>query len=116
MKKVLIVEDNHLFRRILHELLQQYYPHTVIAEASNGFQAIESVKDLEPHVVLMDIRLPGPNGFKLTRRIKKIRPLIKVILITSHNETAFRKMALAVGADRFLCKDELNGDTLKKLL
>jgi DNA-binding NarL/FixJ family response regulator len=73
-------------------------------EASNGREAVQLAKELQPEVVLMDVRMPEIDGLKATVQIKALWPHIKVIVLSMYLE--HRDEALAVGADAFVGKTE----------
>ncbi len=66
MLKVLIVEDNRIFREVFKKGLVDYFPSMVIEEAGNADEALQKIKGGPPHLIFMDIRLPGVNGLQLT--------------------------------------------------
>ena len=102
--RILIVEDNTSFRRILKEILLRRFPGMAVEDAGEGNEAIQKVKTFTPDLVFMDIRLPGENGLELTRRIKKDYPGITVIVLTSYDLPEYREAAQKYGANYFLTK------------
>ncbi len=72
--KVMLVEDDAGFRRILAETLRSKFPTIVLDEAVNGTEALEKVENFMPQLVIMDIQLPGQNGLEITREIKTLYP------------------------------------------
>jgi len=76
----------------------------VIGEAGNGAEAIESVRRLQPDVVLMDVRMPIMDGIEATRVIKQNWPGIRIIGLSMHEEAEVRAKMLADGADAYLTK------------
>ena len=89
---------------------------SIVAEAKNGLEAIELVKQRRPDVVLMDIVMPGIDGIEATRRIKEIAPQTKVIAITAYDNAEFPKRSVEAGADLFIKKEELDSETLRECL
>jgi len=89
---------------------------SIVAEAKNGLEAIELVKQYRPDVVLMDIVMPGMSGIEATRRIKEIAPQTKVIAITAYNSAEFPKQSIEAGADLFIKKEELDSESLRECL
>ncbi len=73
-------------------------------EASNGREAVQLVKEFQPDVVLMDVRMPEIDGLKATVQIKALRPEVKVILLSMYLE--YQEEALSVGADAFVAKGD----------
>lgn len=93
MLRVLIVEDNRNFREIFRNQLYEYFPSVVIEEAENGEEAWQKIKGTPPHLILIDIRLPGLNGLLLTQRIKTDFPNIHIAILTSYNHPEYRQAA-----------------------
>jgi len=105
MGRVLIVEDNAFFLQFLKEALHSRFPSMDILEATNGDEAMEKIKMLPPNAIFMDLRLPGENGFELTKKIKAQHPNIIVVILTNYDLPEYREAAYQCGADHFLPKD-----------
>jgi CheY-like chemotaxis protein len=114
--KVMLVEDDHGFRRTLARLLTSRFPSIVIGEAGDGGEAMEKVEDFLPNLILMDIYLPGQSGLELTRRIKTLYPNIHIVMLTSYDFPEYREVARASGADRFLSKGSATADEIQELV
>ena len=108
-KTLLIVDDDIAHRTMLRILLDWQYD---IFEADDGSTAIELAVQRDFDLILMDIRLPGENGLKLTRKIKDLYPEIVVIIFTSHDLPEYRKAAFENGAEFFLSKSSRIGGRL----
>ena len=104
MFQILIVEDNAPFRQSLREMLCEQFPTMGIEEAGDGEDALGKIGTLSPHLVFMDIKLPGQNGLEVTREIKARYPGIRVIILTSYDLPEYREAAENYGADYFLSK------------
>ena len=113
---VLIVEDNFTFRHALAEILQSQFPDMVIAEATNGPEAIEKIHDFTPDLVFMDVRLPGENGLEITRKIKTRHPDIVVLVLTSYDIPEYREVALHYGANHFIVKGSSTFEEISSLI
>ena len=103
--RVLVVDDQTLFRSGLARLLAIQPGLEVVGEASDGAEAMRLVHDLEPDVVLMDIRMPGVDGIEATRRITRDRPATRVLILTSFHTDAYVLDALRSGARGYVLKD-----------
>jgi DNA-binding NarL/FixJ family response regulator len=104
MFKTLLVEDNASFRQSLREMLCERFPRMVVEEAEDGEEALQKVEGLLPHLVFMDIKLPGANGLDITRKIKGHYATIQIIILTSYDFPEYREAAVQYGADHFLSK------------
>jgi DNA-binding NarL/FixJ family response regulator len=105
MINLLLVDDQDLIRRGLHALLTTDPDIEVVGEASNGQEAIALVADLQPDVVLMDVRMPVMDGVAGTREICQRYPETKVLVLTTFNDREYVAQALQAGASGYLLKD-----------
>ncbi len=100
--RVLIVDDQLRARQSLKALLATMPEVRDIREAEGATEAVQSVDELKPDVVLMDVVMPGMDGLMATRLIKSVHPKTRVVILTLYPE--YRQEALAAGADRFVTK------------
>lgn len=103
--RIVIVDDSQVYRKTICRILQKKPNLQIVAEAENGFAAIQAVETHRPGVVLMDINMPVLNGFDATRIITTEFPDTKVIVLTMHTDEAFSDRAHKAGACHFLAKD-----------
>ncbi len=102
--RVLLVDDQRLMREGLATLLELEPDLDVVGEAANGEEALVRVEALRPHVVLMDVRMPGMDGVEATRRLHTRWPEIKVIILTTFDEDEYVFEGLRAGALGYLLK------------
>ena len=102
--KVLIVESNRIFRKILKRYLIIKYPNIRIFEAENKSKTLEILQTDLPDLVFMEIRLPDGNGFRLTKRIKDQFPQAIIFIMSNHDSMEYKEAADQCGADGFLPK------------
>jgi DNA-binding NarL/FixJ family response regulator len=114
--RVMLVEDEEDFRRILAGLLLAKFPSMMLEEAADGKEAIERMPDCLPDLVFMDINLPGENGLKVTRRIKALFPDTKVVILTNYDFPEYREAARACGAYQFLSKGICTAEEIEDLV
>jgi DNA-binding NarL/FixJ family response regulator len=110
--KILIVDDNSVLRETTRSVLESKFPLLRIFEAGDGKEAFIQIHDHLPDLILMDIRLPGENGLKLTRKIKDLYPKMVVIIFTSYDLPEYREAAFENGAEFFLSKSSRDGRRL----
>ena len=103
--RVVIADDQALVRAGFRKLLEVDSEIEVVAEAGDGFEAVETVRRLRPDVVLMDIRMPGLDGLEATRRIEKSGAPTRVLILTTFGLTEYVYESLHAGASGFLLKD-----------
>jgi DNA-binding NarL/FixJ family response regulator len=105
MINLLLVDDQDLIRRGLKALLTTDSALAVVGEAANGQEAVMLVATLEPHVVLMDIRMPVMDGVAGAREICQRFPATKVLMLTTFDDQEYVAKALQAGASGYLLKD-----------
>ena len=103
--RLLLVDDQSLFREGLRTLLSIWDDIEVVGEATNGEEAITQAGALNPHVVLMDLRMPVLDGVAATQRLTAQHPDSKVIVLTTFDEDESIFEALRAGAVGYLLKD-----------
>jgi DNA-binding NarL/FixJ family response regulator len=109
---ILIVDDNSLVRQTTRSYLESKFPALEVNEAIDGNDAFNQIRERLPDLIIMDIRLPGENGLKLTRKIKELYPQIVVVIFTSYDLPEYRKAAFENGAAFFLSKSSLHNKNL----
>ncbi len=103
--KVMIVDDQVILAEGIKSVLETDEGLTVTALAFDGFDALEKMKSNVPHVVLMDIRMPNMNGVVATQRIKAEYPDVKVVILTTFDDSDYILSAINNGASGYLLKD-----------
>ncbi len=102
--KLLLADDHTVLRAGLKALFNAQPDMEVVAEASDGEEAIRMSRELSPDVVLMDISMPGINGFKATSEIRKQNPAVKILALTMHEDDSYLHQMLRAGADGYVPK------------
>jgi len=103
--KVMIVDDHTLFRQGMRKVLETYREIRVIGEASDGKEAIARVAELQPDVVLMDIKMPRMEGFESTRLIRESYPDLVIIALTMYEDADYVVKMVHAGANGYMHKD-----------
>jgi DNA-binding NarL/FixJ family response regulator len=103
--RVLLVDDHHVVRVGLRSVLSNARGIEVVGEAATGSQALAYARQLQPTLVLLDLRLPDASGLEVCRRLKEFTPAPSVVFLTSYAEDASVVAAIAAGADGYLLKD-----------
>jgi two-component system response regulator YesN len=116
MLRALIVDEYRFFREIFKTRLLDHFPSMFIHEAINGKEAMEKIKRMPPHLVFLDICLPGLNGLQLAQGIKKDFPNIRIAMLTSYDLPEYRQAASKDGADRFFVKDSLDWKEVEEFI
>jgi DNA-binding NarL/FixJ family response regulator len=110
--RVLLVDDHQLVRAGVTTLLQSDPQITVVGEARNGREAVESVEGTAPDVVLMDLSMPEMDGVEATRAVLALRPDTRVLVLTSFSDRQRVKEVLAAGAIGYVLKDSEPADLI----
>jgi two-component system, NarL family, nitrate/nitrite response regulator NarL len=102
---VLIADDHPLAREAIRSLLEGDEAFQIVAEASDGRQAVQFCDEFQPDLVLMDINMPHLNGLEATRQIKKSHPHVKLVILSVSDNVADLFTAIQLGAQGYLLKN-----------
>lgn len=105
MIKILLADDQTILTDGIKSVLETCSEFSVVATAQDGVEAVELATRLSPDVVLMDIRMPNMNGVVATKRIKELNPDIKIIVLTTFDDSDYILSAINNGASGYLLKD-----------
>lgn len=99
---ILVIDDQPGIRRLLMEVLTEegYAVHT----AANGYEGIQKVNELKPHLILMDMKMPGMDGIETLRELKRMNQADKVIMMTAYGELELVNQAKELGAYAYITK------------
>jgi len=103
--RVLLADDHSLVRAGLRALLNEIPNVDVIAEASNGVQAVQLTRQLRPDIALLDISMPNLSGLAALRQLNGAAPATRVLLLSMHDDDAYVTEAIHAGAAGYLIKD-----------
>lgn len=104
--RVVAVDDHKVIRTGLRTMLEEGGEEfTLVGEAADGVEALQVISDLQPDVVLMDLRMPGMDGITAIEQIHQRWPQIAVVILTTYNEDALMIRGLQAGACGYLLKD-----------
>lgn len=113
--RVLIADDHTIVRQGISRLLKDQEWINVVGEAPNGKIAVDMVSELKPDVVIMDIAMPLLNGIEATKRIKKISPKTKVIILSMYSYEHYINELLETGVSGYLLKDSSGKDIISAI-
>jgi DNA-binding NarL/FixJ family response regulator len=108
--RVLLVDDHALVRAGIRSLLQELPDVDVVAEASDGAQALQIAEREQPDVVLMDIAMKGMNGLEAAAKLRERQPGVKVVILSMHTSEEYVLLALRAGAAAYLIKDSATAE------
>jgi two-component system response regulator NreC len=107
--RIVLADDHVLVRQGLKSLLERE-GFQVVAEASDGQEALRHVKSLQPDIAVMDISMPTLNGLNAAREVSRASPKTKTILLTQHDESQYIRDALEAGVKGYVLKSQVAGD------
>lgn len=116
--RVLLVDDHAAVRRGLRHLLAAQGDMVVVGEAGNGTDALRLAPELEPDVILLDVRMPGPTGFELVPHLLQIAPRARIIMLTTYEDDEYLARSFGGGAHGYLLKndaDERLADSIRSV-
>ncbi len=106
MIKLLLADDHAVVRKGLQLFIGYEDNLQLVAEAADGQELLEMIKEHEADILLLDLDMPKMNGITALRKIKEIAPDLKIIILTMHPQDIYGKTALQMGASGYLIKDE----------
>ncbi len=112
MINVLIVDDHDLVRTGIRKILADVSGIKVVGEAATGEEAVKQARQYNPHVVLMDVKMPGIGGFEATRKLLRMDPDLKVLVLTTVNNDLYPARLLQIGAAGYITK----GSTMEEMV
>lgn len=113
--KVLLADDHEMVRRGLRQMIDKQNDLTIVAEASDGQEAVELVRETSPHVVLMDVNMPVMDGIEATKRIKAELPDIRIVGLSLHDSPEVIQDMRSAGASDYLTKNEAFESLIKTI-
>jgi DNA-binding NarL/FixJ family response regulator len=108
--RILLADDHSVVRQGFSAILRAQADMDVIAEATNGREAVEKARELQPDVIVMDVAMPELNGIEATRRIQEEAPRSRVLALSMHKDAVYVREILRAGARGYLLKDSIDVD------
>ncbi len=102
--RVMLVDDHAILRAGVRSFLQLYPDIAVVAEASNGEEALVKVGEVQPEILLLDIGMPGMNGLVLAGLLRERHPDVKLLVLTQHENPEYLQELLHTGVDAYVLK------------
>ena len=107
---VFLADDHAILREGLHLILDTQPDIEIVGEATNGRDALNQVRSLEPDVVVMDIAMPELNGIETTRHIREANPSTQIVILSMHSTSEHVFRALRAGALGYVLKESVGGE------
>jgi DNA-binding NarL/FixJ family response regulator len=112
---LVLADDHAMFRKGIKKILTGVDDLEVIGEAGDGLELLDLLKEISPHMVILDIAMPNLRGLEATREIKQIYPKIKILLLTMHKKREFIEQAMRARADGYLLKEDADTELLQAI-
>lgn len=112
---IVLADDHVLVRKGIRAMLESDEEISVIGEAGNGVEALETARNLRPDILVLDIRMPELNGLDAAARLKDVSPGTKAVILSMHDSEEYVLQALDAGAYGYLLKDTDKAEFLKAL-
>jgi DNA-binding NarL/FixJ family response regulator len=113
--RVLIAEDHTIVRQGLARLLSDQPRLNVVGEATNGQKAVAMTESLKPDILIMDIAMPKMNGVEASKKIRKLMPKIKILILSMYSHEHYIHELMDVGVSGYLLKDSSGRDIIKAI-
>lgn len=113
--KVLLVDDHKLIRVGLRKLLEAEPGVEIAGEAENGEDALAMTRDLQPDLIVLDVNMPGMNGMEATRKLARMEPRPRILIVSIHSQEPLPARLLEAGADGYLSKDAAADEILNAM-
>ena len=113
--RVLLADDHSIVRRGLRSLIESEPDITVVAEASDGMEALKLCEEHQPDAIILDVAMPKMNGIEVAERVQKLTRPPSVLILSMHADESYIIRALAAGARAYLLKDATDEDLIPAL-
>ncbi len=113
--RILLADDHTVMRRGLRFLLESQPDFTVVAEASDGREAVQQAESAHPDVAVLDVAMPNLSGIEAAQRIAAQMPNIAIVILSMHSDEGYVLRALKAGARGYLLKDAAEGDLIEAI-
>jgi two-component system invasion response regulator UvrY len=104
LTKIIVIDDHDLVRMGLSRILEDVDGFSVVGNGDSGEEALQLVRDLQPDVVIMDVKMPGMGGVEATKRIKLANSKVNIIAVTSCDDDLYPSKLMRAGASAYLTK------------
>jgi two-component system, NarL family, response regulator NreC len=114
--RIVLGDDHTLVRQGFRKILEEQPEWAVVAEASDGREAVRQALSLQPDVVVLDIGMPLLNGIEATRQIVRRFPNVSILILSMHSEEAYITQAMRAGARGYLLKDSADSELIRAVI
>ena len=113
--QILVADDHPIFRKGLVRTIDAHPSFNVIAEANDGVQAFNKIKELKPDIAILDISMPKMSGFEIVKKIRKLNLDVKIIILTMYSDEEFFNQAIDLDVKGYISKESAGEDLITAL-
>src|SRR6185503_19282749 len=113
--RIVIADDHPIFRKGLRQVIESVPDLLVVAEAENGDEALKAIEATRPKVVILDVDMPGKDGFAVAQSLQEKRVAVEIIFLTMHKTEAVFNAALNLGIKGYVLKDSALADVVNAI-
>jgi len=103
---ILLADDHILLRQGIKKIIETSEDMLVVGEAGDGFELLEVLRKITPHMVILDISMPKMGGVEATRKIKAAYPEVKILILSMHKDKEYLYHVFSAGAEGYLLKED----------
>jgi DNA-binding NarL/FixJ family response regulator len=109
---IVIADDHVMLRNGIKKIVEELDDMAVVAETGDGLELLNLLKNINPHMIILDISMPNLRGIEAAHEIKMLYPEIKIVILTMHKKKEYLYHALSAGADGYLLKEDTGEELL----
>jgi DNA-binding NarL/FixJ family response regulator len=115
MYTIILADDHVMFRQGIRNLIEKLEHVQISGEVDDGVELLELLKTSVPDLIILDIAMPKLRGLEALRKVKKLYPQVKILLLTMHGTKEFVRQAIDEGADGFILKEEPSSELMRAI-
>jgi DNA-binding NarL/FixJ family response regulator len=109
---IVLADDHVMLRNGIKKIIEESDDMKVVAETGDGLELLNLLKNINPHMIILDISMPNLRGIEAAHEIKMVYPEIKIVILTMHKNKEYLYHALSAGADGYLLKEDTGEELL----
>ena len=113
--KLLIVDDHPVFRRGLREIIEEHRSFEIVGEASDGRTALDTMEELRPDIIVLDIDMPRLNGLEMARSLQREKSPVRIVVLTMYKDEDLFNSAMDAGVKAYVLKENAGEEIINAL-
>ena len=110
--RIVLADDHVMIRNGIKKIIEESDDMEIVAETGDGLELLNLLKNINPHMIILDISMPNLRGIEAAHEVKMVYPEIKVVILTMHKKKEYLYHALSAGADGYLLKEDTGEELL----